>query len=168
METAVIRRAGRDDVRSLGRLGALLVQEHHEFDRRRFLAATNRTLEGYASFLASQLEEPDAVILVADAGEVIGYAYAALEGYDYMLLRGPAALLHDIIVDPAHRGRGVGRLLLNAMLSTLRSRGAPRVVLSTAEQNSEAQRLFGRVGFRRTMVEMDAERDESGARPDQP
>jgi len=165
---AVIRRAGRDDVRSLGRLGALLVQEHHEFDSRRFLPATNHTLDGYASYLASQLDEPDAVILVADAGEVIGYAYAALEGYDYMLLRGPAALLHDIIVDPAHRGRGVGRLLLNTMLSTLRSRGAPRVVLSTAEQNSEAQRLFGRVGFRRTMVEMTRELDESGPRRDQP
>jgi len=108
------------------------------------------------------------VILVADAGEVIGYAYAALEGYDYMLLRGPAALLHDVIVDPAHRGRGVGRLLLNTMLSTLQSRGAPRVVLSTAEQNLGAQRLFGRVGFRRTMVEMTRELEESGPRPDQP
>jgi ribosomal protein S18 acetylase RimI-like enzyme len=165
---AVIRRAVRDDVRSLGRLGALLVQEHHDFDSRRFLPATNHTLDGYASYLASQLDEPEAVILVADAGEVIGYAYAALEGYDYMLLRGPAALLHDIIVDPAHRGRGVGRLLLNTMLATLQSRGAPRVVLSTAEQNSDAQRLFGRVGFRRTMVEMTRELDESGPRPDQP
>jgi ribosomal protein S18 acetylase RimI-like enzyme len=159
--SAVIRRAGRDDVRSLGRLGALLVQEHHEFDRLRFLAATNRTLDGYASYLASQLDEPDAVILVADAGDVIGYAYAALEGYDYMLLRGPAAVLHDIIVDPDQRGRGVGQLLLHTMLSHLRSRGAPRVLLSTAEQNSAAQRLFERIGFRRTMVEMTRELDEA-------
>jgi ribosomal protein S18 acetylase RimI-like enzyme len=153
----VVRRAGIADVRSLGRLGALLVQEHHAFDRQRFLAATNRTLEGYASYLASQIDEPDAVILVADAGEVVGYAYAALEGYDYMLLRGPAALLHDLIVDPDYRSRGTGRLLLDAMLSHLQSRGAPRVVLSTAEQNSSAQRLFERIGFRRTMVEMTRE-----------
>jgi ribosomal protein S18 acetylase RimI-like enzyme len=39
----------------------------------------------------------------------------------------------------------------------LKTRGAPRVVLSTAEQNGEAQRLFARGGFRRTMVEMTAE-----------
>jgi ribosomal protein S18 acetylase RimI-like enzyme len=35
------------------------------------------------------------------------------------------------------------------------------VVLSTAEQNSGAQRLFERMGFRRTMIEMTRELDDS-------
>ena len=72
---------------------------------------------------------------------MIGYAYAAVEGYDYMALRGPAGVLHDIIVDSECRGRGVGRLRLDAALTFLSSRGAPRVVLSTAERNEAAQRL---------------------------
>ena len=101
----VVRRATGADLRSLGRLGARLVQEHHDFDGRRFLAARNRTPDDYASFLGSQLDDPDVVVLVADQGEVIGYSYAALEGYDYMSLRGPAAVLHDLIVHPEHRGR---------------------------------------------------------------
>jgi len=155
----IVRRATSADLESLGRLGALLVQEHHDFDGRRFLAARPRTPDDYASFLASQLDDPDAVVFVADDGEVIGYAYAALEGYDYMSLRGPAAVLHDLIVHPDHRGRGVGRLLLNATLSYLTSRGAPRVVLSTAARNETAQRLFESSGFRRTMVEMTRELD---------
>jgi ribosomal protein S18 acetylase RimI-like enzyme len=154
----VVRRATSADVPSLGRLGALLVQEHHEFDQRRFLAPSGRTRDGYASFLASQLDDPDVVMLVAEReGHVIGYAYAAIEGYDYLSLRGPAALLHDLIVDPEYRGHGVGRQLLDAVLSHLESRGAPRVVLSTAERNEGAQRLFERMGFRRTMVEMTRE-----------
>ena len=153
----IVRRATSADLESLGRLGALLVQEHHDFDGRRFLAARPRTPDDYASFLGSQLADPDAVVFVADDGEVIGYAYAALEGYDYMSLRGPAAVLHDLIVHPDHRGRGVGRLLLNATLSYLTSRGAPRVVLSTAARNETAQRLFESSGFRRTMVEMTRE-----------
>jgi len=62
----------------------------------------------------------------------------ALESYDYISLRGPAGILHDIVVDPGHRGRGVGRLLLGATLAHLKSRGAPRVVLSTADQNVAA------------------------------
>jgi ribosomal protein S18 acetylase RimI-like enzyme len=37
---------------------------------------------------------------------------------------------------------GVGRLLLEATLEFFRSRGVPRVVLSTAERNEAAQRLF--------------------------
>jgi ribosomal protein S18 acetylase RimI-like enzyme len=144
----------------VGHLGALLVELHHQFDARRFLAARSRTPADYAAFLGSQLDDPDVVILVAeDAGGVIGYAYAAVEGYDYMSLRGPAGVLHDIVVDPAHRGRGAGRLLLDATLAHLASRGAPRVVLEAAERNEAAQRLFASAGFRRTMVEMTRELD---------
>ena len=154
----IIRRATTTDLPKIGRLGALLVEEHYDFDPRRFLAARPGTPEGYASFMSTQLEDPDKAVLVADdSGDVIGYAYAAVEGYDYMALRGPAGVLHDIIVGPEYRGRGVGRLLLEAALAFFRSRGAPRVVLSTATQNAAAQALFARCGFRSTMIEMTRE-----------
>ena len=157
----VVRRATPADLPGIGRLGALLVAEHYAFDPRRFLAATAGTPEGYASFIGTQLEDPDKAVLVAeDGGEVIGYAYAAVEGYDFLALRGPAGVLHDIIVNPEHRGRGVGHLLLEAVLAFLRSRGVPRVVLLTAERNEAAQRLFASVGFRRTMIEMTRELDD--------
>jgi ribosomal protein S18 acetylase RimI-like enzyme len=133
---------------------------HHDFDPQRFIAATPQTRHAYASFLATQLEEPNVVVLVAERdGAVLGYTYAAVEGRDYMLLRGPAGVLYDIVVDPAHRGNGVGRMLLDATLAALGARGAPRVVLSTAEGNESAQRLFARAGFRRTMIEMTRELD---------
>ncbi len=76
-----------------------------------------------------------------------------------MSLRGPAGLLHDIVVDPAHRREGLGRLLLDATLAWLEARGAPRVVLSTAARNEAAQRLFTGAGFRQTMVEMTRDRE---------
>lgn len=156
--SVTIRRANAADVRAMGRLGAVLVRTHHEFDAARFIAATVRTEHGYGSYLGSQLENPDIVILVAeDAGEVLGYTFAGVEGYDYMSLRGPAGVLYDIVVDPAHRGHGIGRSLLDATLAELKARGAPRVVLSTAERNEVAQRLFARAGFRRTMIEMTRE-----------
>jgi ribosomal protein S18 acetylase RimI-like enzyme len=156
----VIRPATRADLPAIGRLGALLVRLHHDFDPQRFIPATPRTEQGYGSFLGTQLEVPDVFVLVADReGEVLGYSYAGLEGFDYMALRGPAGALYDIVVDPAHRGHGVGRMLLDATLAALADRGAPRVVLSTAERNEPAQRLFARAGFRRTMIEMTRERD---------
>ena len=158
----IVRRARPADLPEIGRLGALLVKEHHDFDPGRFMAARPETPEGYASFMSTQLEDTDVAVLVAEAGlDVIGYAYAAVEGYDYMALRGPAGVLHDIIVDPKHRGRGVGQLLIDAALEFFRSRGVPRVVLSTAERNEAAQRLFASKGFRRTMVEMTLELDDT-------
>jgi ribosomal protein S18 acetylase RimI-like enzyme len=153
-----IRPAAPADLKAIGRLGALLVRLHHDFDPERFIAATPRTEHGYGSFLGTQLAEPNIVILVAERdGEVVGYIYAGVEGYDYMSLRGPAGVLYDIVVDPAHREQGVGRMLLDATLAALKAKGAPRVVLSTAERNESAQRLFARAGFRRTMIEMTRE-----------
>lgn len=158
MEAIGIRRATQADTPAIGRLGALLVREHHDFDPQRFIAATSRTESNYGSFLGTQLAEPNIIILVAErSGEVIGYTYAGVEGYDYMELRGPAGALYDIVVDPAHRRQGVGRMLLDATLEALKVRGSPRVVLSTAERNAAAQRLFERAGFRRTMIEMTRE-----------
>ena len=165
--TVTIRPATAADVRAMGRLGAVLVQTHHDFDAARFIAATPQTEHGYASYLGSQLAKRDIVVLVAeDDGDVLGYTFAGIEGYDYMELRGPAGVLYDIVVDQAHRGRGIGQALLDATLAELKTRGAPRVVLSTAERNESAQRLFARAGFRRTMIEMTREL-ESGARAGQ-
>jgi ribosomal protein S18 acetylase RimI-like enzyme len=122
------------------------------------MPATSRTAQSYGSFLGTQLDEPDIIILVAERdGEVIGYTYAGVEGNDYMALRGPAGVLYDIVVDQANRGQGVGRMLLDATLEALKGRGSTQVVLSTAEQNATAQRLFDRAGFRRTMIEMTRE-----------
>jgi len=154
----LIRPATPDDVPALGRLGALMVTTHHAFDPKRFIAASPHTEKGYGSFLGQQLDEPNIIVLVGvNENEVIGYTYAGLEGLDYMSLRGPAGVLYDIVVDPAHRRGGIGRALLDATVASLKTRGAPMVVLSTAERNEPAQRLFGSAGFRRTMIEMTRE-----------
>ncbi len=165
-----IRPAALADAPAIGRLGALLVRMHHDLDPQRFLAASPETAERYGSYLGTQLAKPDIVILVAERvagppaerGEVVGYTYAGLEGTDYMALRGPAGAIYDLVVDPGHRRQGIGGALLEATISVLEAKGAPRVVLSTAEKNETAQRLFARAGFRRTMIEMTR---ETGARP---
>jgi ribosomal protein S18 acetylase RimI-like enzyme len=162
-DKTTVRPASTADLPAIGRLGALLVRVHYEFDPQRFIAPTPRTEQGYAAFLGEQLERPDVTVLAAQkGGEVVGYVYANVAGYDYMSLRGPAGVLNDVVVDPAHRRQGIGRMLLNAAIAALAARGAPRVVLSTAERNEPAQELFASAGFRRTMIEMTRELGEAG------
>ena len=153
-----VRPAEPADMTAVGRLGAMLVTEHHEFDPKRFLAPRPDMAELYGRFLGSQSEQPDKLVLVAERdGAVVGYAYAGAEGNDYMALRGPAGVIYDLVVDPAHRRQGIGTALLDATQSALAARGEPRAVLSTAERNAGAQRMFEKAGFRRTMIEMTRE-----------
>ena len=154
----MVRPATAEDVPALGRLGALLVSVHHQFDADRFIGAMPGTESAYGDFLADELARADAILLVAEGGgTVIGYAYARIEGTDFMALRGPAGVLYDLMIDPDRQGKGVGSMLLDAIIAALAERGAPRLVLSAAERNEAAQRLFASAGFRRTMIEMTRE-----------
>jgi ribosomal protein S18 acetylase RimI-like enzyme len=157
----LLRPATRDDLPALGRLGARLMHLHHEFDRRRFLEPMPDAEQGYAWFLGTQLDEPEARVVVAEEdGQVVGYAYGAIEPRSWQMLLDEAGMIHDVMVDHAARGRGIGTSLVNDMLAWMRTRGVPRVVLHTADPNAEAQRLFQRLGFRPTMIEMTRELGE--------
>jgi ribosomal protein S18 acetylase RimI-like enzyme len=153
-----IRPATAADLPALGRLGASLMRAHHAFDSQRFMSPGRNPEAGYASFLRTQLSDDEAVVLVAEQdGAVVGYVYAALEPMSWKELRGPAGFIHDVVVEPSAQRQGTGSALLNAALEWMKSRGAPRAILGTAARNTDAQRLFERLGFRRTMIEMTQE-----------
>jgi ribosomal protein S18 acetylase RimI-like enzyme len=154
----VVRRATDTDAPALGRLGGMLLRLHHTLDPQRFIAPGTDPEGGYEWFLRTQLTEDDAVVLVAEKDRaVVGYVFAALEPMSWKELREACGVIHDIAVDEVGRRSGVATALMDAAIEWLRSRGAPRVVLGTAERNAAAQRLFEKLGFRRTMVEMTRE-----------
>ena len=161
-DAIAIRRATKVDLPALGRLGALLLRTHYQFDPLRFMAPGSHPEEGYAWFLGTQLREEDVVVFVAEReSSIVGYVYAALEPQSWKELREACGFIHDIVVDESGRRSGVATLLMEAAIGWLRERGAPRVVLGTAQRNDAAQRLFERLGFRRTMIEMTRELEET-------
>ena len=159
MSDITIRRATQSDLPALGRMGALLMRTHFAFDQKRFLEPGANAEEGYAWFLGEQLKDDvNVVVLVAEVvGDVVGYVYASLEPISWKELRDACGFIHDIVVEEGGRRRGVATALMDAAMTWLKEQGAPRVVLWTADQNEGAQRLFARMGFRRTMVEMTKE-----------
>lgn len=154
----VIRKAEQSDAASLGDLGIALMQTHYAFDARRFMTPNPADAAGYANFLASQLDDDAAVVMVAEQrGRIVGYVYAAIEPLSWKDLRDECGYIHDLLVAEAARGRGAGEGLLDAAIAWLTERGMPRAVLGTAAQNEKARRLFERRGFRPTMIEMTLE-----------
>jgi ribosomal protein S18 acetylase RimI-like enzyme len=155
-----IRRATETDLPALGTLGASLLRAHYAFDPQRFMAPRGDPEAGYAWFLGSQLKEEDVAVFVAEqSGRIVGYVYAGLEPQSWKELREAAGFIHDVVVAPEAQRQGVAKALIDAACEWFRSIGAPRVVLWTAEKNEVAQRLFARLGFRRTMIEMTKELD---------
>jgi ribosomal protein S18 acetylase RimI-like enzyme len=151
----LVRRATRRDLPVLGRLGALLMRLHYEFDRRRFVAPVGNVEAGYAQFLGSQLDTDDATVLVAERdGTVIGYVFAGIEPFSWKELRDRAGYVHDVVVDPEARHAGAATALMEAAAAWVRTKKVASIMLGTAAQNTGAQRLFERLGFRATMIEM--------------
>jgi mycothiol synthase len=64
-----------------------------------------------------------------------------------------AAELGWVVVDPAHRGRGLARLICVAALRFVRDRGCPYAFLNTEDFRVPAVRLYLDLGFEPEMVD---------------
>jgi ribosomal protein S18 acetylase RimI-like enzyme len=152
--SVVIRTPTRAELHDVAPLAAKLVRMHHAFDPDRFMLLEPLEV-GYEHYLAGELRSADAVILTAiEAGAFVGYAYGRIEPRDWNSLLDRSGFIHDLYVDDAARGRGLGTLLAKRMIAALEAKGAPRIVLCTAHKNEAAQRFFASLGFRPTMLEM--------------
>lgn len=162
-----IRPARPDDLPATSKLAAELVRLHHRFDPLRFMTFANLEA-GYERFLRTQIGRDDTVVLVAaaktgEAETILGYTLGSLVDVDWSDLRDACGKIHDVFVDPTARGRGVASALVAETVRRLEAKGVPRVILMTAWPNEPARRLFERLGFRPTMIEMT--REAGGAQP---
>lgn len=62
--------------------------------------------------------------------------------------KGSWSLATRVFVDPEFRGRGVGRLLMNALMSAAQSQGATKIGLQVDVENGAALALYRAMGFR--------------------
>ena len=101
--------------------------------------------------LALLLDDERARVLVAERADgVVGMCTGQLvvstaEG-------GPALLVEDVVVDPDHRGRGVGRALLAALADWASGRGVRRLQLLADGTNGPALACYDRLGWRATAL----------------
>ena len=75
--------------------------------------------------------------------KVIGYACIKL---------GKTAIINTIAVNEKHRRKGIGQLLLAAVMCCAYDKGVTSVALKTAETNKVAIDLYSKIGFKSTGV----------------
>lgn len=91
-------------------------------------------------------EHPASLVLFAQVeGDPVGMALCF---WSYGTFAAKKILnLHDLVVDPDWRGKGVGGLLLEAVDQAAREAGCCYVTLEVSGINPGAQRLYRRHGF---------------------
>jgi GNAT superfamily N-acetyltransferase len=148
-----IRRATADDAAAIAEYAMLLVEQHVGYDPVRFSRIADR--EGMARYYCDRTSASNAAVLVAvDGGKVIGFAYLEYEPILYAELAVKVAWLHDIFVESSARGRGAGKLLIEAVSVEAKRLGAGKVLLSVAARNASGREFFEHSGYTTTMHEM--------------
>ena len=74
----------------------------------------------------------------------------------------PTAEIGIKICDPASQNRGIGKRLLCMLISELFRMGYKKIILDTNLNNTRAQHVYERLGFRRLRVNVDSWRDQLG------
>lgn len=116
--------------------------------------------------LQKLLPHGDVVALLTDAP---GVGVALLTLRPNIWFDGPVALLDELYVVPAHRGRGAGSALLLAAEQVTRERGGELLEINVDGEDAGARRFYERHGYRNSEPDSDEQmlyyfRDLSAAR----
>lgn len=103
---------------------------------RQLFGATAWTPETFWSELAA----PGRWYVVADAG-------GGLHGYAGLAVSGAEADVQTIAVAPSTQGKGIGGVLLDALVAEAARRGARSLLLEVRADNAAAMRLYTSRGF---------------------
>ena len=83
------------------------------------------------------------LLAVDDNGSIVGFALAILHRSTWSASW--YCYLEDLYVDPAHRGSGAGRALIEAVYREADAAGATRTYWVTENENTRARALYDRV-----------------------
>lgn len=149
-----IRPAEVRDLATLAEFALALAHIHVQVDDRRFVIPDGG-VQAFLEFFKGELQRPEAVLLIAENHSTpVGYAFVRMEPATIEGLSEPAAWLHDLYVDPRFRARGVGRQLVSRAIEAAQQLGSSSLMLGVSPANTDARRLYDRLGMRATMIEM--------------
>lgn len=69
----------------------------------------------------------------------------------------PLINISDFFVDPANRGQGIGRMLLEAILEEAKATGCCKLTLEVQQNNARARSIYGIFGFTQAVYAADAD-----------
>jgi ribosomal protein S18 acetylase RimI-like enzyme len=132
-----IVKAEEKDLKELGRL----------FNLYRIFYEEEDDLEKASRYIAERFNHRESEIFVAQEGNIGLTGFVQLYPSFCSVSAMPILILYDLYVDHSHRGKGIGRLLMNAARDFAKDNGFKRLELSTAKDNHIGQSLYESLGY---------------------
>ncbi|MEP0316951.1 MAG: GNAT family N-acetyltransferase [Hyphomonas sp.] len=111
--------------------------------------------------LGERLRSEDAEVAVIELeGEIIATGYAEKRPSKPYVASEHHAFLGFMFVHPAHRGKGLNRILTDYLLDWARRRGLTEIRLTVYSGNDPAIRAYEKTGFKPYITEMRLNLDE--------
>jgi ribosomal protein S18 acetylase RimI-like enzyme len=92
---------------------------------------------------------PKAIVLLAETNNAFVGLLTAFENFSTFTAK-PMINIHDVFILQEYRGKGIGRQLMNAVISEAESRKCTRITLEVRDDNVKAQSLYKSLGFDET------------------
>ncbi|WP_375415323.1 GNAT family N-acetyltransferase [uncultured Bradyrhizobium sp.] len=90
------------------------------------------------------------ILVAEDQSGLLALAYVTFDGAAPV----PYGIVEDIVVDPAKRGQGVGKYIIDWIAEQARKRDIHRLFLESGESNHGAHDFFESVGFKKCSIVM--------------
>jgi GNAT superfamily N-acetyltransferase len=149
MNVITIRPATLDDLETLLRFEQGVIGAERPFDPT-LKGDPNRYYDIKAMIDASHIQ-----LLVAEKdGQLIGSGYARIEDSKPYLQHRQHAYLGFMYVDPAYRGKGINKMIVDALEQWSLSKGITEMRLDVYSGNSSAIQAYEKTGFAKHMIEM--------------
>ena len=149
MKNVLVRPAGPIDLEKLLEFENAMIEAERPFD-----STIKRGPTKYYD-LPGLIASPDVEIVVAELdGRIIGSGYARIETSEQYYEHTHHTYLGFMYVVPEHRGQGVNKRVLDALLDWSRTRGVHEIRLEVYTKNTAAIRAYEKAGFDPSILTM--------------
>lgn len=105
--------------------------------------------------IAALIQSEHAAMLVAEEdGHIVGCGYAKIQDSKPWHVYDQHSYLGFMYTRPEFRGRGINKLIMEALFEWTKSKGVNHVALEVYESNFPAIRAYEKVGFDKRLIEM--------------